>query len=234
MTGGKTARRKTIGILGGMGPEATADLFAKIIKATPATKDQEHLRVVIDSNPTIPDRTAYILGRGEDPAPLLVETAKNVESMGAGLIAIPCNTAHYFHDAIQAAVKVPVLHMMQEVVRILKGSVERVGILATTGTLKTGLYHRYLSEAGISVVVPSHDDQDEVMDAIYSVKSGKLEKGREIALRQGAKLVRAGAQAVIAGCTELPLVLRDGDLEAPVIDPTKVLAEACVKSAVGE
>jgi len=217
-----------------MGPEATADLFMKIIKATPASKDQEHLRIVIDNNPAIPDRTAHILGKGEDPTPLLVETAKNVESMGAGLIAIPCNTAHYFHGAIQAAVKVPVLHMMQEVARVLKGKVERVGILATSGTLKTGLYHNHLAEAGISAIVPSDEDQEEVMEAIYSVKAGNLEKGREIALRQGARLVEAGAQAVIAGCTELPLVLRDGDLEAPVVDPTKVLAEACVRLALGE
>lgn len=233
MTGGNKAR-KTVGILGGMGPEATADLFMKIIKATPATKDQEHLRIVVDNNPRIPDRTAYILGKGGDPTPLLLETAKNVESMGAGLIAMPCNTAHYFHGAIQAAVNVPVLHMMREVARVLKGRVERVGLLATSGTLKTELYHKSLAEAGISVIVPSHDDQIEVMDAIYSVKGGNLEKGREIALRQGAKLVGAGAQAVIAGCTELPLVLRDGDLEAPVIDPTKVLAEACVRLALGE
>ncbi len=227
-------RGKTIGILGGMGPEATADLFMKIIKATPAKKDQEHFRVVIDNNPAIPDRTAFILGKGEDPAPLLVETAKNVERMGAGLIAIPCNTAHYFHGAIQAAVKVPVLHMMQEVARLLKGTYERVGLLASTGTLKTGLYEKALKQSGISVVVPQGGDQDEVMDAIYSVKGGDLEKGREIALRQGALLVRAGAQAVIAGCTEIPLILRDGDLEVPVIDATKVLAEACVRLADGE
>jgi aspartate racemase len=227
-------RGKTIGILGGMGPEATADLFMKIIKTTPATKDQEHFRIVIDSNPAIPDRTAFILGKGEDPAPLLVETARNVEHMGAGLIAIPCNTAHYFHDAIQAAVKVPVLHIMQEVARRLKGTHERVGILASTGTLKTGLYEKALKESGISVVVPQGGDQDEVMDAIYSVKGGDLEKGREIALRQGARLVGAGAQAVIAGCTEIPLVLRDDDLAVPVVDATQVLAEACVRLADGE
>ncbi|HHX27787.1 MAG TPA: amino acid racemase [Firmicutes bacterium] len=234
MAGGNTTGGKTIGILGGMGPEATADLFLKIIKATPAEKDQEHLRVVIDSNPAIPDRTAFILGKGEDPTPVMVKTAKNVESLGADLIAIPCNTAHYFHDAIQGAVKVPVLHIMREVARLLKGHVERVGILASTGTLKTELYERALGESGISVIVPRGDDQDEVMDAIYSVKGGNLERGREIALRQGARLVEAGAQAVIAGCTEIPLVLSDGDLETPVVDATKVLAEACVRLAVGE
>ncbi|HHY75192.1 MAG TPA: amino acid racemase [Firmicutes bacterium] len=231
-TGNKT--RKTVGILGGMGPEATADLFMKIIKATPAKKDQEHLRIVIDNNPSIPDRTAYILGKGEDPTPFLIETAKNLEKMGAGLIAMPCNTAHFFHRAIQEAVGVPVLHMMKEVAQVLRGKVERVGLLATTGTIKTGLYETHLGDAGISVIVPSPADQEEVMEAIYAVKGGDLERGREIALRQGAKLAAEGAQAVIAGCTELPLILHDGDLDVPVVDPTRVLAEACVRIALGE
>jgi len=226
--------KKVIGIVGGMGPEATADLFLKIVKSTPARKDQEHLRIVVDNNPEIPDRTAYILGKGPDPRPLLVATAKNVERMGASLLAIPCNTAHYFHADIQAAVNVPVLHIMREVAVRLKGSVQRVGLLASTGTLKTRLYEDALRESGIETIVPDGLDQEEVMDAIYSVKAGDLSKGRELALKQGARLVASGAQAVIAGCTEIPLVLRSGDLEAPVVDATLVLAERCVKMALGE
>lgn len=225
------SKTKIVGILGGMGPEATADLFMKIIKNTPAKRDQEHLRVVIDNNPAIPDRTAYILGKGQDPRPLLVETAKNVERMGADLVAIPCNTAHYFHGDIQAALRVPVLHIMREVAEMLKGKIKKAGLLASTGTIKTRLYEDFLREAGITVANPEGQDQEEVMDAIYSVKAGDLQRGRSLSLKQGRNLVSLGAEAVIAGCTEIPLVLKDGDLAVPVIDATEVLARACVRLA---
>lgn len=229
----KTRKKKVVGIIGGMGPEATADLFLKIIKSTKAGKDQDHLRVLIDSNPEIPDRTAYILGKGADPRPYLLATARNVEKMGASFLVIPCNTAHYFHKDIQDAVKIPVLHIMKEVAGILAGKIRRAGVLASTGVLKTHLYEDFLREAGVETVVPEGADQDEVMDAIYSIKAGDLLRGKELAQRQGAMLVARGAQAVIAGCTEIPLVLKDGDLDAPVIDATRVLAESCVRVAFG-
>lgn len=225
--------KKVVGIIGGMGPEATADLFLKIVKSTPAGRDQDHLRIVIDNNPEIPDRTAFILGKGADPRPYLLATARNVEKMGADFMVIPCNTAHYFHKEIQAAVNVPVLHIMKEVARELSGKIQKAGILASTGTLRTRLYEDHLKEAGIETVVPLGTDQDEVMDAIYSVKAGDLAKGRELALKQGARLISMGAQVVIAGCTEIPLVLQNGDLAAPVLDATKVLAVSCVRVAFG-
>ncbi|MEX0974068.1 MAG: amino acid racemase [Bacillota bacterium] len=225
--------KKVVGIIGGMGPEATADLFLKIVKSTPAGRDQDHLRIVIDNNPEIPDRTAFILGKGADPRPYLLATARNVEKMGADFMVIPCNTAHYFHKEIQAAVNVPVLHIMKEVARELSGKIQKAGILASTGTLRTRLYEDHLKEAGIEAVVPLGTDQDEVMDAIYSVKAGDLAKGRELALKQGARLISMGAQVVIAGCTEIPLVLQNGDLAAPVLDATKVLAVSCVRVAFG-
>ncbi|HHW17710.1 MAG TPA: amino acid racemase [Firmicutes bacterium] len=224
--------KKTIGILGGMGPEATCDLFLKIIKSTPARKDQDHIRVIIDSNPEIPDRTAYILGKGTDPRPYLIATAKNVEKAGASFIAIPCNTAHYFYDDIRSAVSIPVLHIMEEVARSVKGKVKKAGLLASTGTVKTGLYERALNEVGIEMTVPEGRDQDKVMEAIYLVKAGKLEEAKAIALEQGKLLVSQGVEVVIAGCTEIPLILRDGDLPVTVIDATKILAEACVREAL--
>jgi aspartate racemase len=225
--------KKVVGIIGGMGPEATADLFLKIVKSTPAAKDQDHLRIVVDNNPEIPDRTAFILGKGADPRPYLIATARNVEKMGADFMVIPCNTAHYFHGDIQAAVSVPVLHIMDAVALRLAGKIQTAGILASTGTLRTRLYEDHLKQAGVSTVVPAGADQDEVMDAIYGVKAGDLAKGRELALRAGARLVEQGAQVVIAGCTEIPLILHDGDLAVPVIDATKVLAERCVEVAFG-
>ncbi len=224
--------KKTVGILGGMGPEATADLFMKIIKATPAKKDQEHLRVVMDSNPKIPDRTAFILGKGEDPRPLLLAGAKNLERLGASFIVIPCNTAHYFHKTIQDSVGIRVLNIMDEVAGHLSGKAQRVGILASTGTLTTRLYENALARCGIETVLPQGTDQDDVMRAIYAVKAGELDIGKEIALEQGRKLVAAGAQAVVAGCTEIPLVLKEGDLEVTVIDATTILAQSAVRFAI--
>ncbi|QUL99735.1 MAG: amino acid racemase [Candidatus Fermentithermobacillus carboniphilus] len=215
-----------------MGPEATCDLFLKIIKSTPARKDQDHIRVIIDSNPEIPDRTAYILGKGTDPRPYLIATAKNVEKAGASFIAIPCNTAHYFYDDIRSAVSIPVLHIMKEVARSVKGKVKKAGLLASTGTVKTGLYERALNEVGIEMIVPEGRDQDKVMEAIYLVKAGKLEEAKAIVLEQGKLLVSQGVEVVIAGCTEIPLILRDGDLPVAVIDATKILAEACVREAL--
>ena len=223
--------KKTVGILGGMGPEATADLFMKIIKATPAKKDQEHLRVVMDSNPEIPDRTAFILGKGEDPRPLLLAGAKNLERLGASFIVIPCNTAHFFHKDVQDAVSIPVLNIMEEVSRYLSGKLQKAGLLASTGTLSTRLYENALARHGIGTVLPQGSDQDEVMKAIYAVKAGDLDTGRRIALEQGRKLEAAGAQAVIAGCTEIPLVLKDGDLGVPVVDATTILAQSAVRFA---
>jgi len=230
---------KTIGILGGMGPEATADLFLKIIRSTPAHTDQEHLRVLIDSNPAIPDRTAAILGEGPDPVPLLVSTARHLEEGGADLIVIPCNTAHYFYDSVQESVSIPVLHIMRETAAYLSErypEVRTAGLLATTGTVRTGLYQGCLAEHALDTVVPDEAGQSVVMDCIYGergVKAGHT--GPEVTgrlVRVAAELIRRGAGVVIVGCTELPLVLHDGDLPVPVIDPTRVLAEAAVRAAL--
>ncbi len=223
---------KVIGIAGGMGPQATCDLYMKIIQHTPAEKDQDHLRVIIDSNPKIPDRTAYILGKGEDPRPYLIETACNVEKAGASFIVIPCNTAHYFHKDVQAKVGIPVLHMMNEVALHLKGKIKKAGILATSGTLKIGLYSEALSAEGIDTIVPGEKSQGQVMESIYLVKSGKVERARELIIEQGKALSARGADVVIAGCTEIPLILKQGDLDIDVIDATDVLARACVKFAL--
>lgn len=223
---------RTIGILGGMGPEATVDLLMKIIKNTPAGKDQDHIRCVVDSNPKIPDRTQYIFGKGEDPRPLLVQGARNLERIGASFIAVSCNTAHYFYDEVQAAVEIPVVHIMSEVTRCLDGKVQKAGLLASSATVRTGLYDKALARAGISLVVPEGTRQDEVMKAIYAVKAGDSDAARSIVLREGARLVSAGAQVVIAGCTEIPLVLRQGDLEADVLDATLILAQSCVRLAL--
>jgi aspartate racemase len=226
---------KIIGILGGMGPEATIDLFYKIIKFTPAEKDQDHLRIIIDNNPKIPDRTAAILGKGEDPLPALQESARSLEKAGADFIIIPCNTAHYFLSSIQKSVKIPVLNMIEKAVKETQQRIfpiQKVGLLASIGIYKTEIYHQHFRKFNIEVISPEEKDKEEVMKVIYAVKAGNLSnevKGNILKIAQ--KLIDKGAEAIIAGCTEIPLILKEGDVSVPIIDPTQVLAKAAVQKA---
>jgi len=224
---------KIIGILGGMGPEATIDLFYKIIKFTPAEKDQDHLRIIIDNNPKIPDRTAAILGKGEDPLPALQETARNLEKAGADFIIIPCNTAHYFLLLIQESVKVPILNMIEKTAKETQKkipSIIKVGLLASIGTYKTEIYHQQFKKFNIEVISPEEKDKEEVMKAIYEVKAGNLSEGiKRNIIKIAQKLIDKGAEAIIAGCTEIPLILKEEDVVVPLIDPTQVLAKAAVQ-----
>ena len=226
---------KIIGILGGMGPEATIDLFYKIIKFTPAEKDQDHLRIIIDNNPKIPDRTAAILGKGKDPLPALQETARNLEKAGADFIIIPCNTAHYFLYSIQKSVKIPVLNMIEEAAKETQQritQIKKVGLLASIGTYKTEIYHQHFKKFNIEVISPEGKDKEEVMKVIYTVKAGNLsEEIRKNILKIAQKLIDKGAEAIIAGCTEIPLILKEGDVSVPIIDPTQVLAKIAVQKA---
>lgn len=224
--------RKLLGILGGMGPLATADFYQRVIHATPATIDQEHIPVVIWADPTIPDRSTALLGKGPSPVPALVDGVRRLEAMGATFIAIPCNTAHAFLDEIRSGTQVPVLDMIEETAQrcarvVPAGSA--VAILATQGTCDRGLYHRALERAGLSALVPTADDQATlVTPAIDLVKHGRLSEAAELIQTAAERVIAAGAAAVIGGCTEIPLVLRQEGLPAPVVDSTQVLAEVCV------
>ncbi|TFB08320.1 amino acid racemase [Candidatus Atribacteria bacterium MT.SAG.1] len=227
---------KVIGILGGMGPESTIDLFYKIIKSTPAGKDQDHLRIIIDNNPKIPDRTAAILGEGKDPLPALQETARNLEKAGADFIIIPCNTAHYFLPSIQKSVKIPVLNMIKETAKETQKripQIQKVGLLASMGTYKTKIYHQQFKECNIEVISPEEKREEEVMEAIYAVKAGDLSKEvKKSILKIAQKLIDKGAEVIIAGCTEIPLILKEEDIIVPLIDPTQVLAKIAVQGVV--
>ncbi len=226
---------KIIGILGGMGPEATVDLFYKIIKFTPAEKDQEHLRIIIDNNPKIPDRTAAILGKGEDPLPALQETAQNLEKAGADFIVIPCNTAHYFLSSIQESVNIPVLNMIEETAKETKKripQIKKVGLLASIGVYKSEIYHQHFKKFNIEVISPEEKDKEEIMKVIYTIKAGDLSKRvKKNILKITQKLIDKGAEAIIAGCTEIPLILKEGDVSVPLIDPTQILARIAVQKA---
>lgn len=228
---------KTIGVLGGMGPWATLDFFEKILRLTPAKTDQEHLRVIIDNNPKIPDRSPAIVGTGEDPTPALVAGARTLQQAGADLIVIPCNTAHYFYERIQNAVSIPVLHIMEEVAATVREEVPSarvLGILATAAAVSSGLYDRACARKGIEVVNPDPAGQQVVNRAIYAVKGGQMGPEITAGLRKIVDgLVRRGAQALVLGCTELPFVLKAQDVRVPLLDSNQILARAAVRFATG-
>ena len=228
-----------IGILGGMGPEATADLFHKIIKNTEATKDQDHLRILVDNNPKIPDRTPAMLASGRSPLAMMIETAKNLEAAGADFIVIPCVSAHYFIAELRERVAVPVISIIDEVAdeveRRLPGA-RRVGLMATTGTIKTGLFQDRLREGGLEILVPPPEDQgDLVMSAIYGesgIKAGFISpENRGKILKASKALIEKGAEGIIGGCTEIPLVIQEPDLEVAYFDSLNILALAAIRQA---
>lgn len=227
---------KVVGVLGGMGPEATADYFAKVIALTPAKKDQEHLRIIIDNNPKIPDRTETILTGSKKLVPVLVETGKNLEKAGADFIAIPCNTVHYFYDDLVKEVSIPVLHMIREVTIAVKVSLpecQRVGLLATTGTVSVNLYQKECQKVGIEVLVPDKLGQERIMAAILRIKGGLSKTGaREVILGEAKRLLERKVEAIILGCTDIPLVIKANDFSVPVFDSNQVLVEATVKFAI--
>ncbi len=228
------SRDAIIGIIGGMGPEATAQFFLRLIAKTPVSADQDHFRVVIDSNPKIPDRTAAILGKGENPVPYIVETAKNLEQMGATVGCLPCITSHYFFDEVQAAVQFPIVHAikaLRDAVTAQYPEAKNIGVLATTGTKNAGLYDKHLD--GFTILYPDENTQDEkVMAAIYGPEGIKRGNHGAVPLRllrsAANKLVASGADIIIAGCTEVPLVLKQEHLDVPLIDPMEVVMDVLI------
>lgn len=238
--------KKTIGILGGMGPLATADLFRKIIEMTEAASDQEHVHVLIDSNTNIPDRTAAILHGGADPVPELTASAKRLEAAGADLLIMPCNTAHFFYDRVQEAVGIPVVSMIEaasEKVRSF-GRTEAV-ILCTDGTKDAGVYQKVFDEKGISCIYPDPETQSCVMQMIYEgVKAGVAGiRDEDIQKDPRAEKIRASVETVnrwireagdipcLLACTELPIAKDIYGLLGNFIDPTACLAEAAIRKA---
>ncbi|MBQ2719020.1 MAG: amino acid racemase [Clostridia bacterium] len=226
-------KKKTVGIIGGMGPLATADLFKKIIENTEAESDGEHLRILLDNNTAIPDRTAAILGRGRSPVPKMRESALSLWAMGAELLVMPCNTAHHFHAEVQAAVGIPLLHMI-DLTRdaLVARGVRTVGLLATEGTVKSGIYAASLRESGLSLLLPDERGQRAITDLIYNgVKAGRQDHDIAPARAAMEDLLSRGAELLLLGCTELPVAVERYDLRYPTCDPTLELAKATVRLA---
>lgn len=228
--------KKIIGIIGGMGPLATADLFEKIILHTKAQRDQDHLRVLIDSNTNIPDRTKALLHGGQDPTPQLIASASLLEKMGAQVLIMPCNTAHNFYDAVAGAVKIPVLHMIRLTAQALEArGVTAAGLLATDGTIQAHIYQRTFAGTGIEILAPDPEGQRAIMDMTYQgIKAGDLHYDPSAARQAMEELLRRGAQTLILGCTELPLAAQLYHLDYPFTDPTLELALGAIRFAGGE
>ena len=224
--------KKSIGILGGMGPLATADLFRKIVTLTDAARDNDHIRIYIDDNATIPDRTAAILEGGPSPLPAMTDSLRKLESCGADCLVMPCNTAHYFLPQLQSLTKVPFLSMLQATAAACRDQFPDAvaGVLATRGTLKAGLYQQALEDAGVPFLIPEEEEQDALMRVIYDgVKAGK---GPEV---YGADmnavveaLGRRGAGYFILGCTELSVYRSLHSLPPYYIDAMEILAEQAI------
>lgn len=228
-----TQEKKTIGILGGMGPLATADLFQKIVLLTKADTDREHIRVYIDSNANIPDRTAAILSGGEDPVPEMASALRHLEACGADCIIMPCNTAHYFLPRLQAMTKIPFLSILTAAAEACKAQFpgKTVGILATRGTLAANLYQEALAQAGVPYLVPDVPAQDALMRVIYDgVKAGKgPDSYRADFLTVLEQMSAGGAEVFLLGCTELPLAAEALNIALPTVDPTAELAKASIR-----
>ncbi len=231
---------KTIGIVGGMGPEATLDLYGEIIRATPAQKDQDHLRVIIDSNPKIPDRTPAIIGEGENPVPAMAVSCRAVQKAGADFVIIPCISAHFFLDELQQQIDLPILSAFDTVSEHIVNrypQVKTVGLLATSGTVHGGRFAGHLADHGIATVVPDTDHQEALMNVIYKIKgpqdSAVRAQCKANLISTATHVVEQGAQGIIAGCTEIPLELKQKDLSVPFFNSLEILATAAVNNAIG-
>lgn len=234
------SQHPVLGVLGGLGPMSTVYFYEMVTSHTLAEKDQDHLDIVISSRATTPDRSAFILGQSkEDPFSIMEQDAENLVRYGATVLAIPCNTAHYFYDRLRRSLSVPVLSMIQLTVQAAKAQgCTKLGILATTGTVASCSYQRMCAAEGLDFAVPDEEYQNILMDDIIY---GQIKQGRPVDLaafmRVADNLKAQGCQRAVLGCTELSLIKRDCGLDEFFIDSSEVLAKAsilaCGKTPVG-
>ena len=230
--------KKTIGILGGMGPEASAYMFQLIIKHTKVKQDQDHPPCVLLSLPQIPPRTEAILGKGPSPVPLLIEGTRRLQAAGADFIIMPCITAHYFLDEVQPHSSLPFINLLEECSSWVENHLSRVrtlGLVASTGTVISKLFHHSMEKLGKKVIQPTPEEQEKVMMAIFGpggIKAGTTSgPPKETVVQIAHSLITRGAEAIIAGCTEIPLVLFPTDISVPLIEPMKIGARKAIIEA---
>jgi len=232
---GESELGEVVGVLGGMGPAASAAFLTTLVEATPASADQGHLHVLLDSNPQVPDRTAFLLGNGPDPRPALLDGARRLRAAGATCLVIPCNTANVFAPYLAQHVAMSIVPWISTAVAAVPGG-GAVGILATEGTIRSQVYQRALARVGRSAVEPEPAERAVVMDAIYGpegVKRGTLSpRARESLVAVARSLASRGAEQILLACTELPLLLgADADAwPVPATDPSLAMAQRLVKT----
>ncbi|MBP6015024.1 MAG: amino acid racemase [Alphaproteobacteria bacterium] len=222
---------KTVGVLGGMGPAATLDFFARVLALTDAKTDQDHLRLIIDNNPQVPNRNDAIVGTGPSPAPTLVAMAQGLERAGAELLVMPCNAAHAFLADVKRATRLPVVSIIDVTVEATRAN-HRVGLLAADGCINAGLYQNAFGKLGVETIVPSAQTRERFMATLYRIKQGDTGHEVRTAMRSVATdLISQGAEIIVAGCTEVPLVLDANDIDAPFVNSTDCLAKAAIAAA---
>jgi aspartate racemase len=232
-----TAHEKIVGVIGGMGPEATVEFMRRLVAAVPAKDDADHLHVIADNNPKVPSRLkALIEDGGEDPAPVLIDMARKLEAAGADFLTIPCNTAHHYLPAIAAAVRVPVLDVVAlSVAKLsaLERRPERIGMLASPAVRLVGLFEKRLAAAGFRAVFADEETEARLLEVIRAVKAAHVTPSHQRTYEAIAgRLAEDGVDAYLVACTELSL-LKPPDVPQPVIDTLDVLVEATVSVARG-
>ena len=228
--------RKFLGILGGMGSEAGAYLLDRVLHHTPARKDQEHLEILLYSNPTIPDRTEDILGLGPSAEPELTRSIELLESAGVACITIACVTAHHYIELLRAGAQPQILSIVEETAKYLENNHpgrNRIGLLATTGTIRAGVFQKEFDQRSLeTIVLPEKAQESLTMEAVYGehgIKSGRGDDRNSEKLLEASKmLIEKGAEVIVAGCTEIPLILSGKVFDVSVIDTLDVLALAAV------
>ena len=234
----KPRKQKLVpGIMGGMGPEATLDFMTKVLQRTNAQADQDHLRLLIDHNPKVPNRHASIEGSGEDVTPYLLEMAANLERSGADFVVMVCNTAHAYQGAIADSLSIPFVSIIDEVVDELNENTNgkpAVGVMAAQGCLNAQLYQNALRDSGYPVKVWDQQHLEQFMELVYRIKAGDTGKQLTVTMKHLANtLIDQGAEVLLVGCTEIPLVLDSNKLSAPSFSSTDVLVSRVIDYALG-
>ncbi|MDR2179081.1 MAG: amino acid racemase [Synergistaceae bacterium] len=226
----KIETAKTLGVLGGMGPAATAEFLRILARDTPAQRDQDHPRILLLSDPSIPDRTEAILGLGDDPTPLLRLGLERLVQWGADVLAVPCNTAHSFIDRFRRELTVPFIHIVEATVAAAKEkSPEGAWILSTWGTRRSGLYDDYARRAGYRFLTPSDPEQERVQESLTYVKAGKMPEAGRVLREVVEKLWEREDTLVVTACTELPLAYAASGLpQGREISSLQALSDACI------
>lgn len=228
---------KLVGVIGGMGPDASVDFMSRVLRETPASKDQDHVRMVIEHDPRIPSRQLAMRGEGENPGPVIAAMAARLESAGADFLVMPCNLAHAWQRDIEAAVSIPFVSIVEASVQSAldrSGDDSAVGLMTTPGCFTAGLYQQALADAGRTVITQTHDELAETMSLVEQIKAGDQSRQVAAGLQSLAnKLVDRGARVLIAACTEFPLVLSESMFDVAFVSSTDVLARKTVALALG-